>query len=75
MQTQVSPPLSNIQYELLKLFSRNIPDKDLLEIRRMLANYFMQKAVEEADKIWDERGYTNDLMNEWLNESREKSND
>lgn len=74
MQSQVSPPLSNIQLYLLKLFSRNIPESDLLEIRRMLANYFMQKAVDEADRIWEERGYTNELMDEWLNEPKKKKN-
>ena len=34
----------------------------------MLADYFMNKAMDEADKIWDERGYTNELMDEWLND-------
>ena len=74
MQNQVSPPLSNMQLELLKLYSRNISEESLLEIRQILANYFMQKAIDEADKIWDERGYTNELMDEWLYEPRKKKN-
>jgi hypothetical protein len=61
-------PLSNIQIELLKMYATSISEEDLLHIRRYLANYFMQKAINEADKIWDERGYTNELMDEWLND-------
>lgn len=46
-----NPPLSNMQMELLKLYATNISDADLLEIKRYLARFFMNKAVEEADKI------------------------
>jgi hypothetical protein len=60
------PPFSNLQLELLKLYSTNIPDSDLLVIQRFLARFFMQKAIDEADKIWDERKYTPELMQKWL---------
>ena len=63
-----SPKLSNLQIELLKVFSRNISEEELLDIRRMLASYFMQRASDGADKIWEERGYSNELMQEWLNQ-------
>ena len=63
MHTQ---PFSNLQLELLKLYASNIPDADLLEIKRYLARFFMKKAIAEADKIWDERGYTPELMNQIL---------
>ncbi len=52
--------------ELLKLYATNIPDADLLEIRRYLARYFMRKAIGEADKEWDKKGYTPELMETWL---------
>lgn len=61
-----NPPFSNLQMELLKLYASNIPDADLLEIKRYLARYFMKKAIAEADKIWDEKGYTPELMETWL---------
>jgi hypothetical protein len=63
-----SIPLSNIQLELLKLYSSNIPEGDLLEIKRYLAKFFMKKAIAEADKTWDEKGYSDTLMQEWLEE-------
>jgi hypothetical protein len=39
-----------------------------VELKRALANYFAQKAIKEADKIWDERGVSNEDMKKWLNE-------
>lgn len=60
--------LSNLQQELLKLYSSNIEDADLLHIKRYLARYFADKAINEADKIWDEKKYTNETMHQWLNE-------
>jgi hypothetical protein len=60
--------LSNIQQELLKLYAADVPENDLLNIKRYLATYFAQKAIKEADKIWDEKNYDNNTMNQWLNE-------
>ena len=69
MQTGFSP-LTNLQQELIKLYSFDLPESDLLNIKRMLAKYFAQKAIAEADKVWDEKGYTNETMNEWLNSDK-----
>jgi hypothetical protein len=62
-------PLTNLQLELLKLYSTNLDQKDLVEIKRMLAHYFAQRAIKEADKIWEEKGLTNEDMEKWLSES------
>ena len=69
--TAISKPLSNIQMELLKLYSMDIEDKDLLHFKNYLAQFFMQKAIDEADKIWDEKGYSNELMDEWVNAEKQ----
>jgi hypothetical protein len=61
-------PLSNVQLELLKLYATNMSDEDVLELRDVLARHFMKKAVAAADRIWEERGYTNELMEQWHNE-------
>ena len=60
--------LTNLQQELLKVFSRNIPEDELKDIKKMLVKYFADKATKAANKVWDERGYTNDTMDEWLND-------
>lgn len=61
-------PPSNLQQELLKLYSSDIPEADLLHIKQYLARYFASKAIGEADQIWEEKGYTNETMHHWLNE-------
>jgi hypothetical protein len=63
-------PLTNLQQELLKIYSSDVAEEDLLHIKRYLARYFAFKAIGEADKIWDERGYTNETMTKWLNEDK-----
>ncbi len=60
--------LSNIQLELLKLYSTDIKEEELLEIKSYIANFFSKKAVQEADKLWDENSLTNEDMDRWLNE-------
>jgi hypothetical protein len=64
-------PLSNLQHELLKLYASNIDDVDLIHIKRYLAKYFADKAIAEADTIWDKNKYTNETMRRWLNEDDE----
>ena len=44
----VLPPLSNIQAELLKLFSADIPDAHLAELRKIMAKYLLEKARDKA---------------------------
>ena len=63
-----SIPMSNIQLELLKIYATDISEHDLLEIKRYLAKFFMKKAIAAADQTWDEKGYTKDLMEKWLEE-------
>jgi hypothetical protein len=53
MSTQ---PLSNMQLELLKRYANNVSEQDLSAIKRLLAKFFMQKAIREADKVWEEKG-------------------
>jgi len=62
MDTQPTPPLTNIQLELLKLFSMGVSEEEVREIRRILARFFMQKAVGEATQIWEDRGYTGEQL-------------
>lgn len=62
---QTGQPLSNLQLELLKVFSRNVPDEDLREIKALLFNYFAQKAANLADEVWEQEGFTEEKMNEW----------
>ncbi len=68
------PVLSNLQIELLKLYANGVSDKQLLEIKWMLVQYFADKATEEMDKVWEEKQLTKEDMINWTNEhNRRKS--
>jgi hypothetical protein len=62
----VHPPLSNVQAELLKLFSAGIPENDLLELKKVIAKFLLDKAREKADSIWEHKGYTDENLQQIL---------
>ena len=53
--TANQPVLSNLQRALLKLYANGVSDKQLLEIKWMLVQYFADKATEAMDKVWEEK--------------------
>ncbi len=61
-------PLSNVQLELLKMFSRDLSEQDLLNLRRLLARFLAEKASDELDQLWDERGWSDETMDSWLSD-------
>lgn len=62
-------PLTNLQLEIIKLYTTNLNRQELLEVKQILSNFFAQKAIKEADKIWDEQNLSDQEMDTWLNES------
>lgn len=58
--------ISNVQLEILKLYSTNLSQKDLEELKILLAQFYARRAIEQADKIWDEKKLTNQKMERWL---------
>lgn len=44
---------SNTQLELLKVFSHQVSDDDLNDLRLLLAQFFADKAIAAADKVVD----------------------
>lgn len=64
------PILSNVQIELLKLYSVGVSDDVLLELKKVMSRFLMQKLREEAGKVWLEKGYNETTINSWLLKSR-----
>lgn len=58
----IHPPLSNVQVELLKLFSVEIPESNLFELRKLIARFLLEKARDKADAVCDEKGYTDEKL-------------
>ena len=63
------PQLNNLnkhQLEILKLFTRELEDNDLIEIKRLIVKYLAQKITKMADDIWEKNNWTNDDMERLL---------
>ena len=58
--------LTSLQLELLKTFSRPIPDDQVLEIKQLLANYFAQKVDEGVDALFAEKNWDATTVENWL---------
>ena len=67
IQLTLERPLTNMQMEMLKLFSADLSDAELKEVSDMLSKYLMKKSRERATEIWDENGYNEKTIRKWLN--------
>lgn len=57
--------LSKLQVELLNVFTFDLSDAQLLEIKMLLSNYFADKASDRMDVLWEEQGWTDETMRQW----------
>ena len=60
--------LSNVQMELLKLYSTNLSEQELLDLKKTLAKFYAKRAIKTADKLWDEKKLSSEDMEAWLHE-------
>ena len=63
---QVSQKFSNLQLELLKLYANNVSDEDLMVFHNFISKYFAEKAIKEANKVWDENSWNDLKIEEFL---------
>ncbi len=64
--SSVHPPLSNVQAELLKVFSADISDNHLAELKNIMARFLMDKARDKAHEALEEKGYTDEKLQQML---------
>lgn len=62
------PPLTNLQMELLKLYSLRLSDEQLLEVKQVLARHFADRLTRHVDALWEQKGLTAADMESWLND-------
>jgi len=62
----IQQPLTNVQLELLKTFSLELSEEELLQLRELLANFFAEKAIQAANRTWDEKGWDNEKVDRLL---------
>lgn len=69
--TQSSPPLTNLQLELLKLYAYELKEEEMLELKQVLAAFFAARIRKRTGKIGQERGYTPETMRQWLHDENQ----
>lgn len=69
----IKQPLSNVQLEILKAFSHNLTEEELIDFRQTIAQYFANKAIRTANKVWEEKGWTDEDVETMLNSKMRKS--
>jgi hypothetical protein len=60
--------LTPLQLEILKTFSRPLSEKQVLEIRQLLADYFAQQLDTQVDTLFEKQGWGNEKAEQWLHE-------
>ena len=54
--------LNPVQLHLLKMFSMNMSEIELSELKAMLVAYYDEKMSDELDEIWEKRGFSQKTM-------------
>ena len=68
----IKQPLSNVQLEILKAFSYHLPEEELAGFRETIAKYFADRAIKSANRVWDEKGWTDEDVDKMLNTKMRK---
>ena len=58
-----STQFNQTQLEILKLFSRDLSETDLIELKRMIIRFLAEKATKLADEIIDQKEWSDDDIN------------
>jgi hypothetical protein len=73
----VSQPgnFSNLQLELLKTFTHNLNEMDLIDLRKRLSQFFSDRLINQADKTWDNKEWSDNYVEELLNTKLRKKDE
>jgi hypothetical protein len=58
--------LNSTQLEILKLFTRDLKEEDLIEIKRIIVRYLANRIKRLSDQKWDENNWSDDDMERML---------
>ncbi len=56
--------LTNLQLELLKTFSYELSEDQIIEIKDLLAKYFAQKVTDDMDRFYEENNWSEKTIEE-----------
>jgi len=71
LQSHTIPKMSSLQLELLKVYSFNPTEEELMDIKRLLGIFFGKKLSMLADIAIEKKGITDNDLDKWLNEENQ----
>lgn len=71
MQTNTNTPLSSLQLELLKIYSFNPSNEDLLKVKSMLGHFFARKFIDNISQSVKKKGISDSDLDAWLNDENQ----
>ena len=63
--TAIQFPLNEVQVSLLRL-TDNLSSEELKTLQQLIIAFKAQRVAELADKVWDEKGRSEDTMQQFL---------
>lgn len=62
------PVFTSYQMQILEIISRVKSEKEMADIKQLLAQYFADKAEDAIDKLWEEGIINDSVIEDWKNE-------
>lgn len=62
--SNMSTKLNPVQLHLLELFSKNMSEEDLVEIKKLLVHFYKEKVEREVQAFWNKKEFTQESWNE-----------
>lgn len=56
----LSEKFSKAQLKLIQLFAGELPESDLAVLKKILLRFKAERLMDNADKIWEEKNWSND---------------
>lgn len=66
-------PFSNTQLEIIKAFSYQLEEQELDQFRKVIAQYFANRATALADEVWEKENWSDEKVDELLASKLRKS--
>ncbi len=66
MTSNIQFPLNEVQVSLLRL-TEKLPHEELLALQKLIIAFKAQRLSALADQVWDEKGWTQETMEMFLN--------
>ncbi|MFN7117870.1 MAG: hypothetical protein ACK4TA_13805 [Saprospiraceae bacterium] len=71
MSVSPSTKLTALQLELLKIYSFEPSEEELLQLKELLGQFFAERLQKMADDAWEKNGWTAETMEAWLNDEHQ----